>query len=152
MPDELRSPLAKVLVAQALSIQTPGGAGIRELLALAQLSGREASRWLEFNKLALMTWLSALDAQSTKQSPARSAQPQTVTPEDCERARAFNYPLRTRHGRQKSWLLGLFWWVCFGISSSGLQIIRAPQETALVPGLGVFMYIPPLLAFLLGGE
>lgn len=55
MPDELRSPLAKALVAQALNIQTPGGAGIRELLALAQLSGREASRWLGFNKLALMT-------------------------------------------------------------------------------------------------
>lgn len=126
--------------------------GIRELLALAQPSGREASRWLGFNKLTLMNWLSALGSQSTKQSPARSAQPQIITPEDCERACAVNYPLRTKHGRQKSWLLGLFLWVCFGTSSSGLQVIRVPQETALVPGLGVFMYIPPLLAFLLTGE
>lgn len=71
MPDELRSPLEKVLVAQALSIQTPGGAGIRELLALAQLSGRKALRWPEFNKLALMTWLSALGSQSTQAEPSQ---------------------------------------------------------------------------------
>ena len=73
MLNELRSPLAKGLAARTCSTQTPGGAGVRELLALARLSWGEGSGWLGFHKLALMTCHLALGSRYTKRSPARSA-------------------------------------------------------------------------------
>lgn len=74
IPDELRTSFVEKLAAQACSTQTPGGAGIRKLSALAGLSGRQESGGHSFNKLALITWCSALCSQRTpEQGLARSA-------------------------------------------------------------------------------
>lgn len=80
MPDELRSPLEKALVAQALSIQTPGGAWDPRALGTGPAVRKRGIEmaWIQqadFDELAFSSGLSVHQAEPSQVSPTPDYHP-----------------------------------------------------------------------------
>lgn len=140
MPDELRSPLEKALVAPALSIQTPGELGSESSWHWPSCQ-EEASRWLGFNKLTLMNWLSSSglsvhQAEPSQVQPNPRLSPQRTVKEHVQLTTHWGPSMEDKVLVAGAFIVGLLWnqffWPPSYWGSSG---------NCTGPRLGVFMYI-----------